>query len=148
MRVVISELDYTGGGIWCAWGVLDDGTVFCGSDNFSFIIYPTDVLKLLNDDVTIYDIDPCDCHPLRFTGEEGEEAIETYDIWSQVYDAHPDCVDIDALRRDLAETYKRNIELDFTLGELKNMMFALESVSASNTILYRKIMNKLEEYEC
>lgn len=87
MKVINSELDYTGGGIWCAWGILEDGTIFCGSDNENFVIFPFEILHELNEDCTIYDVDFNKA--IRYTDEEGgENAQETYDIWKQVYEQH------------------------------------------------------------
>ena len=109
MKILHSELDYTGGGIWCAWGELEDGTIFVGGDNESFVIYEHSVLERIeeiqkkwNDDITILDVcglDEVADLVIRYTDDHSDE---TFDMWLQIYNSH-ECVDKEGLLDDLYE---------------------------------------------
>ena len=114
MKVIKSELFYTGGNIWCADGELDDGTVFSGSDNMGFIIYDRKIYDRLEEFKKEYsdeDMDLCDICGwnevedlvIRYTDDD---AKETFELWKQIYDQNEDdCVDIDYLREELYEIF-------------------------------------------
>lgn len=105
MKILHSELEYTGGGIWCAWGELEDGTICLGSDNESFGIFPKTILDYVveSDDwreaVDIFDASDF-VEVIRWTDDHSDE---TFDMWLQIYNQHTDCVDLDRLLDDLYE---------------------------------------------
>ena len=135
MKVIKSELFYTGGGIWCAEGELEDGTFFAGGDNESFVIYKPSVFQYIEehkdeymgDDTSLVDV--CgltgDEYVERYTDDaDGENAAETFDMWLQIYNQHSDseCVDKKWLLDDLYEYFKTEkevvVNIDLTLKEL------------------------------
>ena len=109
MKIKNSVLEYTGGGAWCAYGELEDGTIFVGGGNESFEIYEHSVLdrieelsKQWSDGLTILDV--CGLEEtadlvIRCTDDHSDE---TFNMWLQIYNAH-ECVDKDWLLDDLYE---------------------------------------------
>lgn len=108
MKIIKSELEYTGGNIWCAWGELEDGTIFSGSDNMGFILWDSDVVNILGEDCP----DPTCLSPswdgseVYIKGYTDDDSLETFELWKQIYDQHAaECVDIDYLRGELYEIF-------------------------------------------
>lgn len=131
MKVIKSELFYTGGNIWCTDGELDDGTVFCGSDNMGFIIYDRKIYDRLakfkkeyGDDMELCDIcgwDEVEDLIIRYTNDDAEE---TFDLWTQIYNRHEkECCDVDYLRDELCDIFCKektyNVELRLTPSQIK-----------------------------
>lgn len=155
MKVIKSELDYTGGGIWCAWGELEDGTIFSGSDNMGFFLWDSDVKEILNEDYPdptflSPDYDGSECYLKSCTDDYDEE---TFEIWEQVYNAHEDCVDIDDLRSELYQMHKKEepttVSIELTLEELGivNELLADKSyLPEVNDIFYK--VNEIYCNEC
>ena len=150
MKVLKSELDYTGGGIWCTWGELDDGTIFESCDNEGFTIFTHSILDQIenlkkewcDDDLTIYDIygtDEAESCVLRYTDDTSKESFA---IWSQIYQQHKDdCVDIDWLIDDLYDLHGLGSEkpIKVTLSLTKSQLELLNGVLAKVSIEYREM---------
>ena len=117
MKVLHSELEYTGGGIWCAWGELEDGKIFAGSDNMGFVIYNKTILdyieehkaEYLGDDTTVIDV--CGINDEEYIHHYTDDYdSETFDIWTQVYEQHQDCADLVPLLTELNEMHRKGNE--------------------------------------
>lgn len=127
-NIIHSELEYTGGGIWCAWGQFEDGTFFSGGDNMGFFLWDADLPDILDredaPDPTFLSPgwDGSESHVLGYTVDDSEE---TFEMWLQIYDQHPECIDLEELKEDLYFTFNKDSErmvkatLNITFKELE-----------------------------
>lgn len=100
-KVLSSELYYTGGGIWCAWGQFEDGTVFLSNNDWSFGVERfkgeiLDAVKRIGSDIYNVDIDTCEKYHIEDLNKKN-----SVDVWVQIFEQNPDCIDLDILKHQL-----------------------------------------------
>lgn len=118
IKVLNSELDYTGGGIYCISGRLENGNVFISSDDYTIVsVYDSEILDALEREnenlkdsefkMDLYDLDfhTCESYYIKDLTIE-----ESYNVWLQVYNQHSDDLYIDTLTAALEDWYKRETE--------------------------------------
>lgn len=99
-KVINSELYYTGGGIWCAWGQFEDGTVFLTNNDCFYVgRYESEILDAVKRDETdIYNVDMHTCEAYYIEDMSKKESVN---VWGQVFEQNPNCIDLDILKHQL-----------------------------------------------
>lgn len=147
-KIIKSELNYTGGGIWCINGQLDDGTVFIGSNEYCMpiiSILDESILDLVDDEEgeSIYDVDDCGESFIRYTSiNEGMR------IWGEILSQHNGDsalqYAVDMLTKQLVdsttETHSKPVQVDFkiTVSDLSALTNFLRDELLNNESSYTK----------
>lgn len=99
-KVLNSELYYTGGGVWCAWGQFEDGSVLMtNNDCFYVDRYESGILDAAKEDGTdIYNVDMHTCEEYYIDYLEHDESVK---VWEQILEQNSECIDLDLLKHQL-----------------------------------------------